>query len=315
MHKEIKYSKTWLKRANTINKSIKDVSVDNFYLYSSFTGFYENPSPFIYSKNSIAAHINTPIFFDFHRNLRIVRNLFNYYKRYLELKRDDYFNKVGEFLPYIKDSGASNKIFEPFYSNFKQRKMNGTFLKCSEQAFNIDSAIPTDNLSIICEIGGGFGAMAEVMIKKYNPNFYIIIDLPETLEVSKMYLNHVFPGRVHYFNETNISKILIKEDLNVILVDFNKYTHIKKYFPSINLFINSNSFGEMEIEMVKEYFIFIESYSNVYLSNTNRNNRKEGGYLYNKKSYPYLDDWIEKYSNYQKIEEYKNNHQMITYLP
>ena len=89
MHKEKIYSKTWLKRANTINKSIKNVSIDNFYLYSSFTGFYENPSLFIYSKNSIAAYKNASIFFDFRRNLRIVRNLFNYYKRFLELKRDD----------------------------------------------------------------------------------------------------------------------------------------------------------------------------------------------------------------------------------
>lgn len=307
------YSQTWSSRSQKIKLSFKNIDINNFYLYSSFNGLYDNPSPFIYSKNLIAKSQKQD-FINIRKYLRILKNSVNYKVRISQLKRNKTLEKLKSFLPPIDKMENFQKILQPFYTKYEGKKVNGPFLKCSEQALNINSVVKFENINIICEIGGGFGAMAEIIIKKYQPNYYIIIDLPETLKISNMYLNNLFPGKVNYFNQQKKLK-KNKNSTNILLVDVKKYSYLKSFFPKIDLFINSNSFGEMNIETVREYFLFIETYSNVYLSNTNKDYRKEGNYIYTKKTYPYNKNWIEKFSNYQKLDEFKHNLQLITFLP
>lgn len=40
----------------------------------------------------------------------------------------------------------------------------------------------------ICEIGGGYGRLAQMIVEKFNPECYHIIDLPEVCELQQRYL-------------------------------------------------------------------------------------------------------------------------------
>ena len=46
--------------------------------------------------------------------------------------------------------------------------------------------------STVCEIGAGYGRSAHSIISNYNIEKYIVVDLPEMLEISKTYLKNGF---------------------------------------------------------------------------------------------------------------------------
>lgn len=102
---------------------------------------------------------------------------------------------------------------------------------------------------IIVEIGGGFGGFAYYLLKN-NPKIkYICYDIPELLPIISYYLFHLFPEK----------KIMLydnykKQDLNnfdiCLLPNFELLNLPTEY---VDLFYNSRSISEMNIETIDEY--------------------------------------------------------------
>jgi hypothetical protein len=101
----------------------------------------------------------------------------------------------------------------------------------------------------ILEIGSGFGGLA-YFIKKIIPNSHIIlIDLPESLIFSNIYLKTIFPKENHNLLDSENQKISIRKGFTYI----SNYNVPMLKFKNIDLAINTLSFAEMEISQVISY--------------------------------------------------------------
>lgn len=153
-----------------------------------------------------------------------------------------------------------------------------------------------NNLKIVCEIGGGYGSLAEKIIKNYNCK-YILIDLPETNVLSSFYLSRNFPKKKLYLGSkkkffTLNKKILDKYDI-FILPPWYLLQGFK-----VNFFINTRSFMEMDKKIVESYFKLIHQRiaKNGIFLNINRYKKKTVDRPIFFYQYPYDKKWSVLYS-------------------
>ena len=74
---------------------------------------------------------------------------------------------------------------------------------------NIKYLVKDSNISRVVEVGGGFGAMCKIFSSLFNFDEYILVDLPEVLELCKKYLSH-FPelnGKINYISCNDVTSI------------------------------------------------------------------------------------------------------------
>ena len=76
---------------------------------------------------------------------------------------------------------------------------------------DIESSILQNNkISSICEIGGGFGSLAELFIKNHGTKL-LSIDLPEANLMTSYYLKESFPDKKFYlYDDYKINTLLLK---------------------------------------------------------------------------------------------------------
>jgi hypothetical protein len=105
-------------------------------------------------------------------------------------------------------------------------------------------------LKSIIEIGAGFGRTAHVLIEKMEKlESYVIFDLPEMLEVSRVYLETIL-------NESQFKKITFTSS-----IDFDEISHF-------DLAIQIDGFQEMQSETINTiYSQFFSRADFVYLKN------------------------------------------------
>jgi len=147
------------------------------------------------------------------------------------------------------------------------------------------------NVKTICEIGGGYGGLAEKIINKYQTK-YILIDLPETNILSTYYLYKNFPEKKFLIysdlvNDEINNKHLSQHDIiilppNVTFKDVN-----------IELFINTRSMMEMRMSTIIKYFELINNHitDNGFFFNVNRYIKFRAGEPIFLKDYPYDNNW------------------------
>jgi putative sugar O-methyltransferase len=145
--------------------------------------------------------------------------------------------------------------------------------------------------SIVLEIGGGFGSLARIIIQNKNTK-YFLIDLPEANLLSNYYLKNYFPEK-KIFNYLDFKSLDIEKEINnfdIFILPPNTLNSKKIFF---NFIINTRSFMEMNIKIIKEYFKLIQ------------NNISEGGFFLNVNrfikstsgediyfhKYPYDENW------------------------
>lgn len=128
-------------------------------------------------------------------------------------------------------------------------------------------AYPELNLPRIVELGAGAGNLAR-FIYMLNPHTqYIIIDLPDTLVFSMMYLRLNFPDAKWLFVTEGMEIPDTGYDFIFIPVGLESVLHGKK----IDAFINTASLGEMRIETVKYWFDFVQEKTDTrYIFSVNR---------------------------------------------
>lgn len=97
----------------------------------------------------------------------------------------------------------------------------------------------------IAEIGPGWGATAEQLLQTVKPTSYTIIDLPENLLLSSLYLSLSHPEYEHQFINEGTAQ---NKKINYT------FPHLKeKLIQKYDVIINSFSFQEMELDTVKDY--------------------------------------------------------------
>ncbi len=182
------------------------------------------------------------------------------------------------------------------------------------ELFHIDMAIKLDEhvfskLSdpIVCEIGGGYGSLARMILSK-NKCKYILIDLPEANILSSYYLDQHFSSygkKIFHFCDLN-KDILSSEDINdfdIIIVPPQVRFHKNL---KIDLFINSRSMMEMTKSIINQYFELIHNNINEagYFLNINRYIKTTVGEKIMISRYPYDDNWEVKISEKAFLQDH-----------
>ena len=166
------------------------------------------------------------------------------------------------------------------------------------------------NIKYVCEIGGGYGSLAQKIISNFNCK-YVSIDLPEANFLTSYYLkNHFknlkFIGNCELINN-ELDKITFKKNDIFILNPWNKISDIK-----FDLIINTRSMMEMDKIIIKEYFNFIHRHidDNGFFFNINRYRKKSVGYPIHFYEYPYDENWKVIFSKSSWQQNWV--HQLIT---
>lgn len=130
-----------------------------------------------------------------------------------------------------------------------------------------------DNNVIILEVGAGTGTIGIVFKELLAKSTYIIVDLPQPLLTSAVYLSTIYPNQKKYFyNGSTLTPEILKDNDFIFLPHF-----AIKDLPSDSCEIvwNESSMGEMEPETVNNYFAEIRRIikPNGLFYNSNRYNK------------------------------------------
>ena len=147
-------------------------------------------------------------------------------------------------------------------------------------------------IDYICEIGGGYGSLAQKIRAKHNCK-YILIDLPEANLLSSYYLmNHFSNLKFLLCDEIkgkSISKAQIDNYDFIIIPPWYELEEDVK----VDLFINTRSMMEMNFNVIKKYFNLIQTHvsNNGFFFNINRYYKSSVGYPIELSKYPYDEKW------------------------
>ena len=155
----------------------------------------------------------------------------------------------------------------------------------------------------VCDIGGGYGALAH-RIKKNFPNaICLLFDLPEQNYISNYYLKTLNPAAkvLDLENLMRLKNVKSLDSLKIKKIDIINYDYIIlpgyliKQLPSnfVDVFVNTRSFMEMNIETVNFYFSQIHRVINEsgVLYCVNRYKKKTSGDIIKFKKFPLDENW------------------------
>ena len=150
-----------------------------------------------------------------------------------------------DLLNKIQESEKGN----PQQIKIKENDYSWDWLQAIEEFYSIinEFKIDTTKHITICEIGAGYGRLAEVFLKVFKNVKYIIVDIEPTLDLAKWYL----------------------DDKRVVCINPYDKNFPKALKSKIDLFINVDSFQEMGSGIIANYFdIMIRTgYKYIYLKN------------------------------------------------
>lgn len=179
-----------------------------------------------------------------------------YFKKNINLSDNNFLYQESDLIPESFTVKINNNLFS---SNLFIKIQNLLDLSKCE---NINKSKPT-----FFEIGGGFGSLARLLKIKFNNAKIFNIDLVESLLFYYIFIKYNFPN-------ANILFVKNPEDLNDVNNDFdfilipNYFLDIlidTEFFKKINfdILINTRSLGEMNNNITKKYYVFVDSLKNL----------------------------------------------------
>ena len=133
---------------------------------------------------------------------------------------------------------GNTSLGNPIFIKYKQIEINLDYLLGIEEFTFINKNLNFKEVKNVIEIGAGFGRTSHVLLKLVDSiDSYIIIDLPELIDISKKYLKSVL-------SDDLFSKISFYSNLDSRIEKLNS-----------DLVLNINSFQEMSIDVI-DYYMF-----------------------------------------------------------
>ena len=174
-----------------------------------------------------------------------------------------YKSLMYEFSIYLNDIINNDPTLEyrsikPILNNIKRKNLGDpTTIFIADNEVSLDYLLAAEEIiflnktllqsSTVCEIGAGYGRSAHSIISNYNIEKYIVVDLPEMLEISKTYLKTVLPKR-------KFQKLTFVADNDLSSV------------PEVDLVLNIASMQEMPRRVVLNYLGWIANNSSFFFT-------------------------------------------------
>ena len=238
------------------------------------------------------------------KNLFKKKKLINFRNNGLAKNIDDFYLNKNESLQLFKElqKKCHNKFILKFLENknigrakknykYKNKYFSPSDLFAIKYVDELDKNLNLKKISLICEIGQGFGLLASKLLKIKNFKM-ILIDLPESNLITAYYLKKIYPNKkiimdIDLKNKKLDKKEIKKGDIFII----SPWTNVDNIYA--DLFINSRSMMEMTKKSIKNYFDLIQN--NItkkgYFLCINRYYKDLVGYPIELHLYPFDQNW------------------------
>ena len=114
--------------------------------------------------------------------------------------------------------------------------------------------LPEDRPPRILEIGGGYGGLAHHLKTLLPDAYYYIVDLPESLSFSAIYLSILWQHQMNFLLEPkDADSILVRKAPGFTFVPNYLFPSLAASGEKFDLVINSLSMSEMNAKQVREY--------------------------------------------------------------
>jgi putative sugar O-methyltransferase len=162
--------------------------------------------------------------------------------------------------PHLQEFSESD-IGKPLAAfQFNGRNYTSTSLSYLRGLVFLKKVVDASQIHRVMEIGGGYGALGEILLKVKPDYFYINVDLPPLAAVSTYYLQTLFGKEaiLDYSQSAKMKSIDIeqiqKEYRGVVLCPWQ----LPNLKGTVELSVNFISFQEMEPDIVKNYANYID---------------------------------------------------------
>ena len=184
----------------------------------------------------------------------------------------DCFNDLGE--KFVMDNLCKKNIGNsPYVVRFKDVFVDNQVLTQLYWYNDLREHVFKGNkIKSVCEIGGGFGSFARIILNNHRCK-YACIDLPEANIMTGYYIHEYFPGLKIYLYSDYVKKGFVsKKDYEKFDVFILPPWCIFDDDIKFDLFINTRSMMEMNMDVISKYFDFIHEHisNNGYFFNLNR---------------------------------------------
>ena len=164
-----------------------------------------------------------------------------------------------------------------------------------------------DDRVVFCELGAGYGRLADVVLSAMPNASYFIFDLPESLLLSQHYLTERHPDAKAALYPESAEVLGSEEALRSYRLVF-ALPHMMSRLPSgaVDVFANIYSFMEMGREQIEEYFRCIDHLAPkiVYLKQHKREANIYDRALNTSDNYPIRPDWKRLYEGTAALFEH-----------
>lgn len=221
----------------------------------------------------------------------MIKNRLLYDQEYNDEERHDVLERYKELCRMVGDESWVRDRMACWVGQPRHMKYSGVMLNVDDlfhayATWQINRMCDSHAINTIIEIGGGYGNLAhKIMTTLGDVQRYVILDLPETIEIQYYYLKSLFPD-----------KKIIKgcpsphEPFDFALVPGWEMQQLTDWIKP-DLIINMRSFGEMPPPVMKSYFDWIQeiSHTGTFFYTVNR-------YVFTihdskLKDYPFDDRW------------------------
>ena len=162
--------------------------------------------------------------------------------------------------------GLLNTLEEPAlgdgtYLVYGGKRLSLDLLQSIDELYRLKEAMAFEQNDpvVFCELGAGYGRLADVVIRAMPRATYLIFDLPESLLLSQHYLTTLHPqAKASLYPDSD--KILSSaEDIKTHRLIFGLPHQMRLVAPGIvDAFVNVYSFMEMSREQIETYFGLID---------------------------------------------------------
>ena len=205
----------------------------------------------------------------------------NFKNNLLSLDLVNLYHKLSEKIDLsILRSASESKIGNNICPIYRFQRLSHRVLRHAYYTSQIKNNIDKLNSKVICDIGGGYGALIRFLHHYDSSGTKILIELPEVCFLANYYLKSCFPtAKIATISDLKNFDIITSEIINkfnFIILPQSFLTKFQKL--SIDLFINTTSLSEMTSEVQQYYINQIERLNGKYFYSVNRAEKRKDKY-------------------------------------
>lgn len=189
----------------------------------------------------------------------------------------------------------------PFTTKWQGRRISQDL---ANSALELNAALEAREPSTLAnihmlELGGGYGRIPYVLLRKYPEARVWVVDIPPALHIAQWYLSSLFEGRRVFRYRPFQDHAEIADELATAQIAFLLPQQLELLpADSVDLFVNVNSLREMTFEQIDLYLAHVDriTHGHFYTKQWIEQNNEADQIHLNREDYPVRPRWAEVYS-------------------